>query len=77
MLDIMKGQLRQLMRTRLIHLTFGVFAASFLLITFLECTVNTRERIVVPRADHAAEEDDRNQPQQEPPERITTADLPH
>lgn len=41
MLDIMKGQLRQLMRTRLIHLTFGVFAASFLLITFLECTVNT------------------------------------
>ena len=41
MLDIMKGQLRQLMRTRMIHLTFGVFAASFLLITFLEGTANT------------------------------------
>ncbi len=45
MLDIMKGQLRQLMRTRIIHLTFGVFAASFLLITFLECTVNTDDPI--------------------------------
>lgn len=41
MLDIMKGQLRQLMRTRIIHLTFAVFAVAFLAVIFLEGTANT------------------------------------